>query len=605
MAEATAGPARAARSRARTAPDTAAEPPPVLLLALFSLLAVGLTFPNVTRLRTFVAGDSGDSILNLWIIRRVEIGLPHGWNAFWNAPIYFPAHRTLAYSDTLLPVALVHWPLRTVLGDVLAFNVVYLGAWVLASWSTYRLARRVTRHPVAALVGALAYTYAALRLVHHAHFQLVVGGALVPLCILALVTMLERPSPVRGALLGVAFAAVALSASYYGALMAVVIIVVAGGNLIWSRGSDTRACIRGLVAAVGVTAVLVGPIALEYVSLQRHPEFRRGFEPASAAHVGDFLSTGPSAYVLRHVPAISPRSRPSSRGIENRLFPGFVALVFGAAGAVVLIRRRRRWRDPPWLDLVLLCAAGAVLLILSFGDWVTLHGHRVYLPFVVFRHLVPGFAGIRAVARLALGAELALALVAAVGVDAALARMRVSVRGAAGLAIAGVVVAESAMGLTLVRVPTVRDDGGVAQALRALPRGPVLELPIESSARGSVWPFVEAPRQLLALHDHDPRVNGYSGFQPKGFDALAATLDAFPSPSALAAARALGVRYVVIRTALVGPVTPSVLTPVLAADGAGRYDATTAGAIVDRIPPGALQAPPRPLPGGYLLELAG
>ena len=30
----------------------------------------------------------------------------------WDPPIFYPAPGTLAYSDTLLPVALVHWPLR-------------------------------------------------------------------------------------------------------------------------------------------------------------------------------------------------------------------------------------------------------------------------------------------------------------------------------------------------------------------------------------------------------------------------------------------------------------------------------------------------------------
>ena len=53
-----------------------------------------------------------------------------------------------------------------------------------------------------------------------------------------------------------------------------------------------------------------------------------------------------------------------------------------------------------------------------------------------------------------------------------------------------------------------------AGARRQLP-GPVLELPIRSSKEGVAWPYVEAPRQLVALGRRpSARVNGYSGFQP-------------------------------------------------------------------------------------------
>jgi hypothetical protein len=81
------------------------DPPAALLLAAFTVVAVALTFPNLSRFRTFVPGDSGDSLFTLWIIRSVQTGVPEGWNALWNLPIYYPAPNTLAYSETMLPVA--------------------------------------------------------------------------------------------------------------------------------------------------------------------------------------------------------------------------------------------------------------------------------------------------------------------------------------------------------------------------------------------------------------------------------------------------------------------------------------------------------------------
>ncbi len=554
--------------------------------------------PDVRHLASVIPGDSGDALLNLWILRAVQAGIPHRWHGLWNAPNFWPARHTLLDSDAMLPIAVVHWPLRLVLGDALAFNIIYLGSWVLCSWSTYRLAARFTESRGAAFVAAIAFTYSSIRLVHHQHFQIVVGGALVPLLLLALLQGLEAPSIKRGLLTGLAFAAVTLCSTYYGAMSAIVVLVVAGGWLIAERPRPLRPLIEALGAAALVVMILVVPVAAQYLALQRQPEFRRTFDPASAAHVDDFLSTGPANYLLTSVPLIATRSVPESRGIENRLFPGLIAFVLGLAGIFVAFTRRPRTRT----DLVLIAIAGAITLVLAFGDRAAL-GHTGFaLPFAALRRFAPGFAGIRATVRFALGGELALAVFAAVGLDAIVRGRSTSARVALTVVAAALVLAESAMGLAAVRVPTQADEGGVTEALRSSPGGVVLELPMESSARGLLWPYVESPRQFAAVYDGHPRANGYSGFEPQGFAERAEVLNRFPAPDTLSEARRLGIRFVVLRTALVGALSPSALTPSLDADGAGRYAVDTAQRLVADLPAGEALRVER-LSGAYLVEL--
>jgi hypothetical protein len=580
------------------------DPPAWLLLAAFTLAALGLAFPDITRLHSSVAGNSGDSLLNLWIMRRVQIGLPHGWHAFWDAPIFHPALNTLGYSETLLPEALLHWILRPVLGDALAFNVIYLGAWVVCSWCTYRLARRVVEHWGAAFVAALAFTYSSVRLVHHGHFQLVVGGALVPLVLLLLLRLLEAPANRRGIALGVAFSVTALTASYYGAMMAVVVAVVVAGWFATQRRWPARASLVALGLAAAVVFVLVAPISLQYVRIQRDPIFRHAFDPTMAARLGDFLAAGSPNHLLHWFPVLGSASSPT-RDLEHRLFPGLVALALGAFGVLVIARevRARGARVGRARELVILGGTGVLVTTFAFGDWFRIDGRRVWLPFALLRHGVPGFAGIRAVSRFAILGELALALFAAVGFD----RISQRVRPARGAPLTGalvvLVVIESAIGIQFVRVPTSRDDGGVDIALRRAPRGVVLELPILSAVSGGPeWAFVETPRQLAAIRDGDPRVNGYSGFQPAGFDERARVLNHFPGPVALAQARALGVRYVILRTKLVGTITPRSYTRELDADRVGRFTDATARRMLKSIPPGATTGVEK-LPGGYLVKL--
>ena len=112
----------------------------------------------------------------------------------------------------------------------------------------------------------------------------------------------------------------------------------------------------------------------------------------------------------------------------------------------------------------------------------------------------------------------------------------------------------------------------------------MLELPVGSPDDGWPWAYIETPRQYLSRIDGDPRISGYSGFAPPGFEETAATLESFPSDAAFDRIDDLGVRYVVLRTGI-----PNGLTAAQAEgvdlDGVGVYSDAHARAIVDALPP--------------------
>jgi hypothetical protein len=575
------------------------EPPAVAVLAVFVVLSLWLTFRHLSKFGSAIPGTPGDSLLNLWILTHVQDSVLHGWHALWNAPIFAPAPNTLAYSESMFVVALVDWPLRLLFGPVAAFNLVHVAATVLASWCTYRLAMRYTRGWSGAFIGALVYAYAAARVTDFGHFQIVVGGALVPLVLLALVRCLDAPSPGRGALLGLAFAVTVMTASYDGALAAVLVAIVAIGWMLWRRPAAWRSYLLAGVIAVAVVAGLAGPFAYEYLHLQHQSGFQRAFVPGMALHLSDFVRA-PARSLATHLPIVGPGFRASGAG--HPVFPGFVGLAGAIGGLVVVLRRPRDELGRRRRELLLVCLAGAVLVLFAFGDYTVIHGHHVTLVYGYVRDVLPGFSGLRALTRLALGAQLAIALLAAVGVDALLFGRSLSWRIVGTVALAGIVCAEGSTGIELSTVPTARDDNGFVQVLRALPRGTVAELPIESAGSGAgPWAYVEMPRQLEALRDHDPRVNGYSGFEPSGFDSVAKSLNDFPSHTALAEARALGVRYVLLRTELVGD-TPGSIRYVLGRSGAGRYTDAVARSMVDHLPRGAGRVVGH-VSGGWVIEL--
>ncbi|MGH9027339.1 MAG: hypothetical protein ACRDWD_14670, partial [Acidimicrobiia bacterium] len=578
-------------------------PPIYVLLPIFAVLAFAITFGKPARFGTHIAGDGADGLLVLWILGWVQHAIPLGWDAIWNANNYFPAPDTLAYAESMLPVAVVEWPLRWLFGDAAGLNVLSLAAETACLWFTYRLAIRLTGAWQASVVAAFAFSFSSPRLSQLGHTQLTLAGFLVPLVFLLLLEYFDRPRLTVAAAMGVALAVTATSAAYYGVMMLVAVPIFVIGYVIWFRPPDLGRFALGLGAGAAVTALIVVPIGLEYTQLHEDPHFETGFVPRYAVHIDDFLVPPQRGYVLPELPFFEDRAFDHS--LERRLFPGIVAFAFGVVGLVVVIGVLRRPRPRDLFPersarlALLLGIAGVVTLILAFGDEVTIAGHTVPLPYQLLRDHVPGFSGIRVVSRFVLVTQLALAVVAAFGVRALLERMGRNLALIVTLALSAFVVVETAVKVPMFRVPEGNVADAVGEELADRPDGVVVELPMMGPAEGVSWAYLESPRQYASLLDHNPRVNGYSGFAPEGFDDVVAALNTFPSRDALQVADAHGVRYVVLRTEVIGTNSPRIREIL---DEDGRYRAAEAERIIDRIPRSRL-AGVTPVDGAFILEL--
>ena len=595
------------------------EPPAWLLVPVFALAAFLMTFRSL-RFDTHVVGNSGDPLLIMWILGWVQHAIPHGWGEIWDTSMFSPHGNTLAYSDSLLSVAIAEWPLRAVFGEVLGFNLLALAAQTASLWCMYRLALFLSRSWVASVVAAFGFLFATPLMTHLAHYQLTLTAFLVPLSVLLLLRYLETWRLRYGIGLGLAFAALTTSATYFGLMMACALPVVFVGYVLWYRPKPVWPFLRGLVAGGAVALVITLPVAVQYLQLQDDAHFRRGFDPSVAAHLGDLLSPMDENIVLTELWPFEEFS--FDRSGENRLFPGLVVTGFGIAGVVVLVRGLRRGRatddddaaavppatGPPPVDErwrrrmgLLVMGGGLVTLLLSFGDEVTIAGADVPLPFKVLRKVAPGFSGIRATSRFVVMLTCALAVCAAFAIAALLRHRRRLVAVGALVVLCTLVFLETAVTIPLVRVPDGRVADGVADYLDDRPAGVVAELPIRGPADGAAWAYLESPRQLVSLGDTDERVNGYSGYAPEGFDAIVPLLNEFPSREALAVLDEHDVRYVVLRTRVLGEQLPA-FADLLGQDGYGRFTPETARERIDEIPPARVRRVSR-VPGAFVIEL--
>ncbi|HEV3058163.1 MAG TPA: hypothetical protein VGY48_07930 [Vicinamibacterales bacterium] len=493
----------------------------VALLA--GCVAVVMTWPLAYKINRLGRTDNGDGNFSIWNVAWVARTLVVDPLHVFDANIFYPHTKTLAYSENNLGAGAlaipVYWATRN---PFAAHNFVVLLAFVLTATGTYYLVRRLVDDRGAAAVSAICFAFTPYMFAHTAHIQLLMTAGL-PFSMLAFHRFADRVSPARGAALGVVMAAQAICCGYYGVFVILMVgyasIVVAVTRRQW--GSSRYWLGLGVGAVVAIA--LVTPAFLPYVTLQRVQGFHRALDEARlySSNWSDYFASSSYAHVwmLAYLP----------RWIEVA-FPGFVAALLGLAGPWVARPGGDVRGDVRRAELVAIYGG---LAFLAF--WASF-GPAGFLYAALYR-AVPLFAWLRVPARFGLLVSFGLSVLA----GATLAQMlRACTRPAlVASAVALVAAAE------LVVPSNMREVNGfepVYRTLATLPRAPVIELPfyyIEGM-------FPLHTRYMLSSTTHwMPLVNGYSDYIPPDFVANVMTLAPFPSRPALKLLEPLKVRYAV------------------------------------------------------------
>ena len=386
----------------------------VLLIAI--VLSLLLTYPLPAHLATAVE-DRQDALLNVWITAWDGHQLLADPLHLFDANIFYPYPRTLAYSELLLGNALLALPLTAATGNpVLGYNAVLLLSFALSALGAYLLVLKLTRSPAAGLVAGLAYAFSAYRLTNLAQAQLLTAQWM-PFALLALYGLLRRPGPRSVATFVLFFWLQAVSSFYYAILVALAVaglVAYEGFAALARRGSEPARGRRSpapaaLLLAVGCCLLSILPFALPYFRVQRDLGFERSLadsEPFSASLL-QYAMVPPGS--LLHSRWLPNDATPIAGGYPvDALFPGFAVLALAAWGLLSGGGNRRRW----FFFLLLLAA-----LILSFGPRLYLApgepaGLEVALPYAWLYSLVPGFKALRAPVRFDVLVSLSLAVLA-------------------------------------------------------------------------------------------------------------------------------------------------------------------------------------------------
>ena len=527
--------------------------------AVFAALAIVQLWPLAAAPATLLRSNA-DTRLNAWALAWVVHQAPRDPLHLFDANIFYPEPRTLAFSEHLVPQALLAVPVRLAGGSaVLAYNLVLMAGFALSGWAMAWAVTRWTGHWGAGLVAGAAHAFNAHNMSRLAHLQ-ALHVYYLPLAFVAFDELCRRSRWKDAFATAAAAVLQALTSGYW-----LVFTIAALGTAaivrireLWTApsgaGRKPLRPIMMLCVAGACAGVVMVPFLYPYWQARQEQGLVRSLGEVthfSSTWLDYLSSTGRlhSATVLRRFYLAQPP--------HDVLFPGVTVLAL----TLVALVSGLAWRDS---RARMLLAVGITGIVLSFGP--------AFPPYRWLYDHVALLQGIRAPSRFGILTLFACAGLAGFG----LARLDAWIR-SRGAPLAAAVVSLVAFGLVNVeagRAPfDYRPEPEPSPVYRVLAKLPdpviVAEFPMY---RGGSLPR-NAEYMLASTVHWKPIVNGYSGFRPASYRKLAELMRPFPQAPTTDILRGIGVTHVIVHRARFGAGGDALLEAMRAS---GEFDVVAA-----------------------------
>ena len=295
------------------------------VLALFGIMTALATFPLSARPGSEAIDLGPDTRLFLWTLAWNTEALTQKPFSLFDANIFYPEPRTLAYSEHQLGSALVAAPLLVTSGNpLLAMNTVLLLSCFLSGLGAYILSRQLGLGQAGALLAGIVFAFTPPRFFRLGQLHLATVQW-IPLC-LALVHRYAASGTTRH-LLG-ALALFFLQA-LTGGQSALFLAFAACGLIVYlalfGKLRPSSSLIRDAVICLPIALALNAPFVVPYLRVQQDLGLERTLDEARewSPNAASFLAS--PTHVHRWL-ADKARLRRTLRDAKAFLFPGVIPL---------------------------------------------------------------------------------------------------------------------------------------------------------------------------------------------------------------------------------------------------------------------------------------
>ena len=485
---------------------------PTWIVAFFGLHAAAFTYPLILNPGSLV-GAHGDALFSVWRLAWIAHQVRADPLHLFNANIFYPEARTLAYSDAVLLPGLAWAPLHWMgTPPLVAYNWVLLTAFVLNGVGAFALVRHLSGSTVAGLVGGLVFAFAPFRFDHFDHLEMQLSFWM-PLAVLAWHRGLETGNPRQFLLASVLAACQVLSCIYYGIFLLTSLAVL---TLAVSWRQPQMAAGR-LASTLAIPVLVLGLYSLPYLE-NRQQIGERSLPDVMewSARPRDFLSA-PRANVLYSW-------TDSLGGPERHLFPGVTAAVLAVVGL---------W---PMADRVRRIHAGHLVLGVLLAS-----GFNAFLYPVLFEWVLP-YRGLRVPARATILVLLSVSVLAGLGLAAIRSRLGTAAR--LGVATVAIVMTSA----EYFSRPQLRDIDPRASPwysmLAEMEDVVVFEWPVSHPNR--ITERSDTFYMYRSIQHWKPSLNGYSGKYPGSYRMLLDQMRSFPDGNSIQYLQRAGATILVV-----------------------------------------------------------
>jgi hypothetical protein len=455
----------------------------------FALATVVMTWPMALHPGGIYSARM-DQYLGVWNLEWVARWLTQPSTPFFHTDaLLFPRGAGLEVQPLSPLQGVVAAPLTLTTGPLVAYNALALFSFWFAGWMTFLWVRRHTAGRLAAVLAGAVFSFAPHHFTYLPQLNLVQIGV-VPLYLWCSERFSAAPGRARALVAGLALAAVGLCDWYYGLAAGAVGLVLAAGRL---RAARERGPALGLeLVHFGSTLLFLLPIVVPMARGFVGREFVQVEEREGIGIVMQgFKSTGYTVWLSSYA--------------------GLTALVLALVGAST----GRRARAALALTLV--------SLVFALGRSVELGGVELPLPFAWLERL-PVLGSARYPDRFFVLTQLGLAWLAALGLEALVARFPARARVIEGLALTLVFVEFMPFGLA----PSDELVTTLVPPVAEAPSGAVFHVPTRIGNRDG--------EQMFLQLEHGRAIGG--GYLTRRDAALEGELEALPGLGSLYGARA-------------------------------------------------------------------
>lgn len=315
----------------------------LVIPAFFLAVTILFTYPLSTRMGTETLDLGPDTRLFLWTLGWDSHALAHQPLDIFDANIFYPERRTLAYSEHQIGSALAAAPILWMSGNlVLAMNAVALLSCLLSGLGAYYLGRQVGLGPFGALTAGVVFALAPPRFFRLGQLHLATVEWM-PICLALLHRYANGGSRrhLTGAVL--AFSLQALS----GGQSALFLALAATGLLVYlaafSELRPASSLPRDAILALLLAAAVNAPFVLPYFEVKQELGLERTLDEAVSWSPNAVSFVASPTHLDRFLSRAAGLDRRIERNAKAYLFPGIVPLLLSLV-ALVAPRRARRAR---------------------------------------------------------------------------------------------------------------------------------------------------------------------------------------------------------------------------------------------------------------------